>query len=304
MSDKFLYITRSSPKASITSIFLQVLDNLSECEKENLTPIVCLKNTKLLCYDPEYGDNLWEYYFEPVSPFSDRILSEKDKKNKKIRSSFMSKPQHLNYLLGIAGEDRSYTKRFKDNTPPAFDFYHRNHFKKIIDKYIKIKPYILKEKEKFYDKYMKNKKIVGIFARGTNKFNEKSGGMVFRGRKKLTIEDYITTCETEMNRIGADYVYLASDSHESVERFKIKFKDSLICQENNIRYKYHSSDYDPPWGDPDFGPMEGKTKGDLGKENIIDTLCLSECDLLIHTETNIAIAAMLYNPNIKNKFIS
>ena len=107
-----------------------------------------------------------------------------------------------------------------------------------------------------------------------------------------------------MNLLGANFIYLASDSHESVEIFKRKFGDNLIYQKNNIRYEHHSSDYDPPWDDPDFGPMEGKTKGDLGKENIIDTLCLSECKSLIHTETNIAIAAMLYNPNLKNEFIS
>ncbi|MHA1469817.1 MAG: hypothetical protein ACTSSP_04570 [Candidatus Asgardarchaeia archaeon] len=304
MRRKFLYITRSSKKASITSIFLQVLDNLSKCEKENLIPIVSLKNTNLLCYDSRYGDNLWEYYFEPVSPFSDEILSEKDKKNKKIRSSFMSKPQHLNYLLGIAGKEHSYTSKFKNRVPPEFDLSHRNHFKKIIDKYIKIKPYILEEENDFYNKYMKNKKITGVFVRGTNKFNKKSGGTTFKKRKKLTIKDYMITCKEEMNRTGTDYIYLASDSHESVEIFKKEFNNNLIYQKNNIRYKYHSSDIDPPWGDPDFGPMKGKTKGDLGKENIIETLCLSKCKSLIHTETNIAIAAMLYNPNLENKFIS
>ena len=79
MNEKFLYVTRSSPKASITSIFLQVLDNLSRCDKERLTPIINMKNPNLLCHDQNYGNNLWEYYFEPVSEFSDDALSEKDK---------------------------------------------------------------------------------------------------------------------------------------------------------------------------------------------------------------------------------
>ena len=302
MNKKFLYITRSSPKASITSIFLQVLDNLSKCDKEGLTPIINMKNPNLLCYDPKYGHNLWEYYFEPVSEFSDNFLSEKDKKNKKIRSSFMSNPQHLNYYLGRAGKEKKYISKFKGKIPP-FDLNHRNHFKNIIDKYIKIKPHILKEKNEFYQKHMRDKKIIGVFARGTNKFNQVSGGATFRKNKKIEIQDYIANCKKCMKEIKADYIYLASDSHESVREFKKEFGDKIICHKNNIRYKSHSSDYDPPWGDPDFGPMEGKTKGDLGKENIIDTLCLSHCDFLVHTETNIAIAAMLYNPKIKNNFM-
>lgn len=303
MNEKFLYITRSKSKASITSLFLQVLDNLSRCDQDELTPIVNMKNPYLLCYDEKYGKNIWEYYFEPVSKYSINHLSEKEKKNKKIRSSFMSKPQHLNYLLGIAGKEKAYKKRFKNSIPPPFDFKHRNHFKKIINKYIKIKPYILECQNNFYNDHMKDKKIIGIFARGTNKFHPTAGGLTFRKHKKITTEDYINTCKKYINILGIDYVYLASDSHESVNMFKKEFGNKLIYQKNHMRYKSHYSNSKDPFDDPDFGPIEGKTKGDLGKENIIDTLCLSQCDFLIHTETNIAIAAMLYNPNLKNKFI-
>jgi len=280
-----------------------VLDNLSKCEKKDLIPIISMKNPKLLCYDLKYGDNVWEYYFEPVSQFSDKNISEKDKKNKKIRSSFMSNPQHLHYYLGIAGGAKGYLSRFKNNTPPTFDFKHRNHFKKIIDKYIKIKPYILKEKNDFYEKHMKGKKIIGTFARGTNKFNAISGNTTFKTGKKLEIDDYIKKCQDYMKKIDADHIYLISDSHESVKKFEKEFGNNLICHKNNMRYRYHSSDIDPQWNDPDYGPMDGKTKGDAGKENIIDTLCLAECDFIIHPETNMAIAAMLYNPNVPHEFI-
>jgi len=185
MNEKILYITRSSPRASITSIFLQVLDNLSKCEKEKLIPIVSMKNPNLLCYDLKYGDNLWEYYFEPVSHLSNNDIRDKDRKQKKNRSSFMSKPQHLNYYIGKAGKSIKYMSKFKNNSPPEFDFKHRNYFKNIINKYIKIKPYILTEKNNFYNKYMKNKKIIGVFARGTNKFNQISGGLTFKNRRKI-----------------------------------------------------------------------------------------------------------------------
>ncbi len=300
MNKKFLNITRSSPRASISSLFLQVLDNLSRCEQNGLIPIINFTNTELLCYDTTYGKNVWEYYFHPVSEYS---LEEAQKIGKVIRSSKMSKPQHLNYYLGKNGQLKAYKKKFKNNSPPDFDTKHRQHFKNIIDKYIRIKDFILEEKNILVKNKMENKKTVGILIRGTNKFNEKTGISSFKDSYKATIENYVKECYEQMKKIKADNIYMACDSHEAAKIFAAEFGDMLIYQKDCMRYKYHYSNIDPPWDDPEYGPMNGKTKGDMGKENIIDTLCLADCDFIIHPETNITIAAMLYNPTVNYKYV-
>ena len=294
----FLHIVRSSRKASITSLFLQVLDNLSRADQDNLIPIVDFVNPKLLVYDEKYGKNVWEYYFHPVSNVSINDLTDKDKK---IRSSKMSFPQHLNYNFGAAATNKSYMKKFKERKVPNFDRKHREHFNNIIKKYVKIKKYILEEEHDFYSSYMKNKKLIGVFVRATNKYWNTNTGTL-NGRM-FPIEGYIEKTKKYFKEENYDGIFVASDNHEAIDTFKKEFGDKIVYNNNVMRFEKYNSKSDPPWEDPSYGPMGEKTKGDMGKENIIETLLLSKCDMLIHTEGNIAVAAMLYNPIMKHKFI-
>lgn len=300
MNNKFANITRSSTKASITSLFLQVLDNISTCEKKNLIPIVNFCNKKLLCHDEKYGKNVWEYYFEPVSEFS---INDVPKSDIKIRLSKMSKPQQLNYYIGDSGKQKSYLKKFKNNIAPSFNKEHREYFKKIIDKYIKIKPYISDYADDFYEQNMTNKKVLGLFVRGTNKYAISSFKNDSNNNDRFSLERYSEYAKEYMKKTNADKIYVACDSHEGIKFFKKIFEDKMIYQKDYIRYEKNSSKTDPPWDDPTYGPMNNKTKGDLGKENIIETLLLSQCDFLLFPETNMCIAALLYNPNLESKYI-
>ena len=57
--------------AGLGAIILHVISLLRYCERENLYPVVDFDADCVNAYfDPQYGNNTWHQYFEPVQPIS------------------------------------------------------------------------------------------------------------------------------------------------------------------------------------------------------------------------------------------
>ena len=128
--NKTFYVIQREGKGGLFSNLLLVLNHLLYCDKMKFIPVIDFKNFPTVY--SEYNENSWEYYWEPVSKYS---LDEVYKSNRVI----------------FCNENKRTTRYFKDIK--------KKHLL-VFKKYIKIKPHIISEAEKFLKK---------------NKFNKKNG---------------------------------------------------------------------------------------------------------------------------------
>ncbi|MDR3550283.1 MAG: hypothetical protein P4L31_02635, partial [Candidatus Babeliales bacterium] len=126
------------------SNFLMLLCQLSWCEKNNKIPVVHWGQKQSLYYggDGFTGENVWEYYFEPLSSLTYQQID-------KIDNSYSQEF----FFTAIAPEKRQ--KAYQ-----------------LITKYIKIKSHVMQKVEDFYQLNMAGKKTIGIHLRGTDKEKE------------------------------------------------------------------------------------------------------------------------------------
>jgi hypothetical protein len=136
-------------RAGFFSSFTGVLNHLLWCDENNKTPLVYW-NKDSLYYDTELkNQNVWEYYFEPVSSLTYEQTDE-------IHSNFFVNNYYADKCLFYPNLDRE--TRIKGYN--------------IISKYVKVKKNIMEKIEIFYKEHIQGKKTIGIHLRGTDKYEE------------------------------------------------------------------------------------------------------------------------------------
>ena len=144
------------------SSFLQVLDNLRWCEQNGYEPVIKWGSTSQYYSKNGYNgsNNVWEYYFEPMLTQIDENESLEIKEN---YNTFLLKEIPQNF--GYRNIQTSGLRHRKDW--PTVDDYWRSEANRIIKKYIKIKPSILKKIDEFYNEHLsKNKVKIAVHLRG------------------------------------------------------------------------------------------------------------------------------------------
>lgn len=251
------------------SEFFGVLRNIIGCEKKRLVPVVYWDHRS-----PYYVDkgnrynNVWEYYFEPVSNLK---FEKADKINRipydEISSFFPSSP-YIEWQL--------------PNYVHNFDYNFRKYMNSIIRKYIRIKKSILEKVNFFYKKYMKGKKIIGVHIRGTNKILESP---------PVDINVFLKV----VSRYKKHKIFIASDEHAIVKKFKKAFPQEVICYD-----AHRSSDSSPHYlGTDKKNPLNAI----IGEEVLIETMLLSKCDLFVHSVSNVSTVVLFFNPELKHIFL-
>lgn len=203
-------------------------------------------------YDSKMGPNWWNYYFQPLQ----------------------------------VGKN---TGRIKDN--PNGDYYgiytlcrmsrQRGHY--LLNKYIKIKPFVHRLVNNFYDKNLQGAYLIGIHYRGTDKGSEAA---------KVGYENAFRAVQNKINALhGKPYkIFVATDEQNFLNAIKSKF--SNIYYTNSAR----STDGTPLHYAHNRSPFK------QGLECLIDALLLARCNTLIRTASHLSNTSAMFNPNIE--FIS
>ena len=328
MAKKFLII--DSRPYGLFSIFLHTVDNIKWAKENKYTPVVrwgpgrrnpnlgringngvssfgtdnsgvnphnfltpesppCFNNTPGLkhcqnLYWSEEGfngtKNVWEYYFEPLNKFSvnealsaDHDISDifmVDEINNNRQNKFLIDNLH-NYeplilwnMIGTAHEQP-----------------HRLSVHEIITNNIRIRTEVTDKVEEFYNKFFnKNEEYIAVHVRGTDKKLEWP-------HKTLPIEAYLEAIESEIKKKDRK-IFIASDNNEAIFRIMKKFgRERVIVRPATRMKKYFS---------PDPICLTSATGPQHGEECLIDCMLLSKCSSLICTDSNVAAAAMYFNP--------
>lgn len=253
-------------KAGLFSNFNAVLAKLEKYDNNHSIPIVWWGK---YCYEPkgilnayfqeEYGENVWEYYFEPVSKYKfDASLKELGT----VR--FVTDPKRTRLC-----NSRLYLKN-------------ANY---LIRKYIKIKPHITDKVNSFYDQYMKGHHVLGIHLRGTDKSKDPNSQFC-----SPTANSYIKQINKYLKKHPDSLIYIASDSDITLNEVKMLFLNKVVYYDS-LRSKNNT--------DCIHNLLDKGSPYKKGEDIIIESLLLSKCDFLIRSISNVSIATLSFNPNLK-----
>lgn len=237
-------ILHCRPGAGMFSVWMDVLALVTEYEKGNYEGIEVNLNGGAY-FDSEYGHNWWQYYCEP------------------IREGSRNDPQHV--IGNPPGVNQTIENRIT-----------RHQAKELIDKYIHIKPEIIKICEDFQNHNFIGK-VLTVHYRGTDKETE-----VPRVPYQKVYDEIIKVIgEKEITKI-----FIATDEQSFLE-YMLRHFGSMICYTHSIRTNgnvaLHHSELN---------------RYQLGLESIIDMVLLSKGNYLIRTSSNLSRWSTWFNPDI------
>jgi len=181
------------------SNFFCALNHLMWCDEHDKIPVIYWNNISTYYQQGGYNGstNVWEYYFEPVSP------------------------------LAYNAQDKIYNYYWNpDNTGFYYDMLDdgsRMKAQSIIKKHIKIKPSIQKKIDTFYNEKIAGKLTVGIHIRGTDKILEE---------ESVSLQEVIQYSK-KFNKKKFQFLIASEDS--SVFEYLKKHIDAPVIFYNSFR---------------------------------------------------------------------
>jgi len=184
-------VISNSRNAGLFAEITTVIRHLKKIKDENKKIKIDWNGSNSLYYEKEYGENVWEYYFEQID---DNVENEK-----------------IDYVLS----DYIPISNIENlNIRETFNYYFKN-FIRLNEKTNKI---IEEEIKKV------NKKTLGIHIRKTDKFL----GQMFNEPMAIPIDDSKVFELIDNKIIYYDNIFLATDCEYTYNSFKEKYKDILI----------------------------------------------------------------------------
>jgi hypothetical protein len=270
MFSKKFYILKDQ-RRGFFAMFRTALENLQYCEKMGY--ILIPDWTATSYNEKEYGDNAWDYYFEPLGGYKLEDIKKND--CEAIRASWDSLQIEIRPI------------RVHSRTLTIRQTY--NHY---INRYIRIKPSVPKKVNTFYEKNMKWPNILGIHMRRTDHYIDHH--LIPYGRYPISDEKFIENIDKYVNKYPHCKIFIATDSQESFDNIKASYGDRVISWDS-IRSKDKTSIHGGGY-DNGMGSVSNYKKGE---DALIDCLLLSRCDFLIRNTSDLSVAALHFNPNLK-----
>ena len=258
--NKIFYVIKRTPGAGLFSNLTFVLNHLKIAEKYSFIPVIDMQNFPTIYNEDNKINgtlNSWNYYFKSVSKYSLKEVYKS--KNVIFTNDYFSKGMLASYEMS-----------------------NKKEFKKIIKKYIFVKPDIQKEINFYKKKYFKNhNKILGVHFRGTT--YKKARGHTFPIPKKMMKKniDYL------INKFGYSKIFVVTEELKYLKYLKKYYKEKLIFI-NVFRELYQDAFLQYP---------RPNHRYKLGKEILIEALLLSYCSGFTFIRTNVSSATIAFSKN-------
>lgn len=188
--------TEHSPKVGMFAAANQVLGQLHLFETGQLPNVSGLTidfEKYGLYYDPSYGPNWWNYYFEPI------CLGQVEN----VQKVYPTKEQYSEAWIQRRGLSRERAAE-------------------IVRKYIHIKSHIRQKIDAFIDCFFLDHYVIGIHYRGTDKSKE---------APRVAYETVFEEIEKYTPRNGSYLLFIATDERGFLDQAREKFPDRVFAIE-------------------------------------------------------------------------
>ncbi|MGB0416377.1 MAG: hypothetical protein ACPGKS_05975 [Coraliomargarita sp.] len=294
---KVLIIRINHSYAGLFAYFIFALNQLRYCEKHNYLPVIYFgedsKDGKNAYYDPEQGDNMWDYYFEPVSSLSysqlmemvhspDNPLCEEDIIQLSSRELTYL---HMHARDSIYGYPYGYYKLMTQYDADWF-LRQRNEARRVVDKYVRVKSHVLDVVNAFEQQFMAGHAILGIHMRGTDKGAADASSATNR---KIVPEEYFEETDRYLNQHPECKIFVATDQAQYLEVMKARYGERIIH-------------FDAQRSRDNLNIFQKQSEGNAykkGEEALVDCLLLARCSFLLKCTSHLSETAMYFNRQLE-----
>ncbi len=267
----------------------KVLQSIIHYEK-NLNSVFVDWTDEFFPYKDDPYENGWDIFFEPI-PSAHTSSPKGELEKVHIDSTSVHHELHDQCCVAPWVAYNEYL--------PYRKFVHEK-----IEKYIRFKPNVSQAIDTFYAEKMAGSLCIGVHARLA-----KAHTSLVPGKVLPELNDYFNEVDKLLSKNPSSNVkiFVASDSHFGVQKFKERYGDKVIhidayraAKEQDPCILYTSGAFFKEnkniWHDKKHRSFGGLT-------TILDCVLLSKCTYLIHTTSNLAFFATYYNPEISSIYL-
>jgi len=267
--------------AGFCALITYALNGVRKALENDWLPVVRFDSqTTRYFYDPTRGENVWEYFFEPVMGLSWAQVEQALAKGE-------LNPNDLHHYEGSefirwhnSDPDRIATFWAKDvpEKPADWTAKKRALGRRYVSMFIRVKPHIHALVDGFYRAHLSKTTNFGVHIRGTD----------FAYATPTEPEKYIQEIRSiAARRSLTDYrVFVATDQEQYAERFCTEFGHRAV-----IYGAARSSDETAPFKMKEVNPYK------RGEDVLIDILLLSRCDHILKGAAAVGEYALWFNPD-------
>lgn len=258
-------------------------------------------------YDPEHGENTWDYYFEP--PAGDRACDLDariaDPNDSLTADNVVLLDDEALWALHLRDPASVYPYPYgrwasmaDESSPEAWYAEQRQRMRTLLDRYVRVKPHVRAHVDAFREEHLTGRPVLGVHLRGTDKGNRdpKTGRVVAsvapeRLTRIVPPEEYFPSIDAYLEAHPEAAVFLATDQQEFVGILAQRYGDRLVTRSG--RRGTGRGIGSNPFQQRDGG---GYRKGE---EVLVDCLLLSGCDFLLKCTSAVGEFALAWNEKLR-----
>lgn len=236
-----------------------VLGQLLLAEMTNRSPIVHWGTNSL--YHNKQCDNAFDLYFEPVSDYSQEYLVtnnfscfppkwSKDNLKLSINNQWEGAYSRMAGFLCLARNEDIVVSDFHTYVNDLLPWLNKKNmlsnmdvqqvYRYLFKKYIKLKPDIQEEVDRFWAENIKGREVLAVHARGSDKIIESPD-------LHKTNEQYHMHVEKLLNSKPDMAIFLLTDSDDILDEYRKKYADRLLFSDcfrskNHVGVHFHQQD--------------------------------------------------------------
>ena len=275
----FYIIRNVDVHAGFCALVLYVLNGIRKAEEMNAIPVVDLnKQNTPDFYDPDHGQNIWNYYFAPINTFSykqvmgfvanGQILPDQiyTPTSEEVMNSHHSEKNRLaTFWAQETPSDKA--KWMEEKRAIGRDY---------VKKYLQINSVISQKAQAvIYDNFQQNY-VLGIHIRGTD----------FAYASPTPLDQYFSEIEKiiSQNKLEHYRIFIATDQEQYVKAFQERYQSKLF-HSNALRSDNHIAPF----------RLQGNNAYKKGEDVLIDMLVLSKCHHVIKGAAATGEMALWFN---------
>jgi hypothetical protein len=277
--------------AGFGACLLTALNYVRYCEREDLTPVIHIDascNTRFL--DPDYGDNVWEQYFEPVGPYTSAELQRMlvDPACSQLASQLRTVDDSLPERIK-ANSDSIFTWTFghwRKETPGDIEAWfaeQRRKGRETVSERVRVRPRVLEKVERFFEREMKGRQVLGVHIRGTD----------LHYAPPVSPAEYFVSIDRYLEGHPDAAIFLATDQVQYLEVMKKRYGRILLHHEC-LRSATSTAPFEMATGSP----------YQKGEDVLIDILLLARCAFMIRGASNVPEMAIYFGQALGSKDLS
>jgi len=284
--DCFHIVPNIDQMAGFSALISVALTEIQKSIENNWLPVIYFDPEKTSnFYSEPHGDNVWEYFFEPVMNMGYAQLMQKveagevsesqvhrysDEDFYELRVNFLTNPKRVTTIWSGT----------KVDDPALWMERNRAQGRKFVADYVQPRQNILDKVDAFVAANYTAQYTLGVHIRGTD----------FAYASATRPEKYLEAIHLHIKEQNLEdfSIFLATDQVQFVDLFEAEFGDRIIT------YECMRSGSDVPvflWDEADAYRK--------GEDVLIDILLLSRCDFLIKSTAAVGEYALWFNPSLE-----